>query len=114
MDVLHAMTYNTSRIAAHNGEGSYIARNHGACSDDCAPSDPPALKHQHSLAHPGPIFHHRKIDRRRSVIPHRFIEIVGAAVLLKEHAMRTDDDAIPESGSVYSASWANTRPISHV
>lgn len=114
MDVLHAMAYHTSRIAAHNGEWSYIARNDGACSDDCAPSDPPALKHQHSLAHPGPIFHHGKIDRRRPVITHRFAEIVGAAVLLEEHAVRTDDDAIPEPGSVYSASWTNARSVSHV
>jgi hypothetical protein len=108
------MAYHPSRIATHDRKWSDIAGHHRACSDYCAFSDPSALKHEHSLAHPGPIFHHREIDRRCPVIPHRFIEIVGAAVLLKEHAMRTDDDAMPESGSVYSASWANTRPIGHV
>ncbi len=114
MDVLPAMAYHTSRIAAHNGEWGYIARNDGACSDDRAPSDPAALKYERPLAHPGPIFHHGKLDRRRPVMTHRFTEIVGAAVLLEEHAVRADDDAIPESGSVDSASWADTGSISHI
>lgn len=113
-DVLSTMAYHLSRVAAYNGKWGYITRNDGTCSDDRATSDPAALKHERPLAHPGPIFHHGKFDWRRPVITHRFVEIVGTAILLKEHAVRTNDDAIPESGSVDSASWADTRSISHV
>jgi hypothetical protein len=108
------MAYYMSRVATHNGKRGYIACNDGACADDSATSDPAALKHEGSLAHPCPIFHNGEFDWRRRVIAHRLIEIVGPAVLLKEHAVRTNDDAIPEPGSVDSTSWTDTRSIGHV
>lgn len=108
------MTYHPSWIATHDRKWSNIPRYHSTCSDYCASTDPATLKHEDSLAHPGPIFHYGKFDRRRLVITHRFTEIVGTAVLLEEHAVRTNDDSIPEPGTVYSASWADTRSISHV
>jgi len=114
LGVLPTIAYHTGRIAAHDGEWSNISRHHGACSDDRASSDPAALKHERSLAHPGPILYHREVDRGRPVGAHGLAEIVGSAILLEEHAVRTDDHAVPESGSVDSASWADTRSVSHM
>jgi hypothetical protein len=56
------MAYHASRIATHNGEWGNIARYHSTGPNDCASSDPPALKHERSLAHPGSIFYHREVD----------------------------------------------------
>ena len=108
------MADHTSWITAHDGKWGHIARHHGTCSDDRALSDPAALKHERSLAHPGPILYHREVDRRRPVGAHGLTEIVGSAVLLKEHAVWTDNYAIPESGPVDSASRADTRSVSHI
>jgi hypothetical protein len=114
VDVLPAMAYHPSWIATHDREWGNVTCHHCTCSDYCASSDPAALKHERPLAHPGPILHHRKIDWRCLVSAHRFTEVVGSAVLLEERAVRTNDNAIPESGSVYSAAWADARSVSHV
>jgi hypothetical protein len=89
VDVLFAMAYHLSRIATHDGEWSNISRYHYACSNDRASPDPAALKHARSLAHLGPILYHREVDRGKPVSYHGLTEIVGRAVLLKEHAVWT-------------------------
>jgi hypothetical protein len=104
----------TSRIPTHDGKWGYIACHHRTCSDDCTSSDPATLKHERALAHPGPVFYHWNVDGRRLVSTHWLTEIVGGAVLLEEHAVRTDHDAIPEPSPVDSAPWADARSVGHV
>ena len=114
MGVLPAIANDTSRIATHDGKWGHIARHHRARSDDCTSSDPATLKDERALAHPGPVFYHWNVDGRRLVSTHGLTEIVGGAVLLEEHAVRSDNDAIPKPSPVDSASRADARSGGHV